>query len=311
MSANLKIVVVDPITDMEIERTVLSPLNANIVLGKCRSDDEIITLARDADGIIVHWIPITRKAIQQFTKCQIISRYGVGLDNIDLIAARERGIHVANVPDYCTEEVASQTLTFLLALSRRLCFLDRFMRQGLWKAGDGVRSIKRLRGQTLGVVGLGRIGRRVAQLAAPLGMRILGYDVQPPTDHGPVILADLETVIRESDYLTLHCPLIDATRHLINEATLRRMKPTSFLINASRGGVVDTPALVEALTCGQIAGAALDVFEEEPLAAEHPLRKLENVILTPHTAATSEEAFREIREGVARNLLHFFQQPRI
>jgi len=306
----LNIVVADAFTDMDVEKSVLAPLNADIVVGHCRSDDDVVALARDADALIVHWVPITRKAIEQLTRCQIITRYGIGLDNIDLTAARERGIYVANVPDYCIDEVASQTLGFLLALGRRIFLSDRLMRQGRWEIGDEIGPVRRFQRQTLGLVGLGRIGRRVAQLATPLGMRILGYDIQPPKDPGPVTLAGLETVIREADYLSVHCPLMEETRHLINAATLGIMKPTSFLINVARGGVVDTMALIEALTRKQIAGAALDVFEEEPLPLEHPLRKMENVILTPHTAAYSSDALREIREGVGRNVLHFFQRRR-
>lgn len=305
--AKLSIVLPDSLTDMEIERRVLAPLNANITVGHCRTEDEVVAMTRDADALMVHWVRITRQVIEQLTRCRIITRFGVGVEIIDLAAAREHGIHVANVPAYCTEEVASQALTYLLVLGRRIHMLDRLMHQGLWTM-EGIGGLPaRLRRQTLGLVGLGRIGRRVAQFAAPVGIRILGYDVQPPEDPGTVTLTDLETLLRESDYVSLHCPLTAETRHLINAEAFRKMKPTSFLINVARGGVVDTTALIEALAGKQIAGAALDVYEEEPLPAEHPLRKMENVILTPHTAAQSPDALVELREGAARNVLEFFQ----
>jgi D-3-phosphoglycerate dehydrogenase / 2-oxoglutarate reductase len=304
---NLKIVVADAFTDMVVEKSILAPLRADIVVEHCGPDDDIGALAQDADALIVHWVLITREVIERLTRCRIIARYGVGLENIDVAAARERGICVANVPDYCTDEVASQTLCYLLALGKRVFLSERLMRQGRWEVDDLIGPVRRFQKQTLGLIGLGRIGRRVAQLAAPLGMWIVGYDIQPPKDPGPVTLASFETVVRESDYLSVHCPLLEETRHLINAATFGMMKRTSFLINVARGGVIDTLALIGALTSKQIAGAALDVFEEEPLPLEHPLRKMDNVILTPHTAAYSLDALREIREGVARNVLDHFQ----
>ena len=308
--SQLNIVITDTgFPDIEVESRVLAPLNAAVTVGQCRTEDEVLALAHNADALMVQWAPITRRVIEQLARCRIISRYGVGVDMIDLDAARERGIPVANVPDFCIEEVAAHTLSFLLALSRKILPQDRVMRQGSWKVLDAIRPVRRLKGQTLGLVGVGRIGGRVAELAAPLGMRILGYDVAPPANLAGVRFADFETVVRESDFLSLHCPLIRETHRLMNSAVLARMKPSAFLINVSRGGVVDTQALVEALAGRQIAGAAIDVFEEEPLPADHPLRKMENVILTPHTAAYSEEAVAQLRRDTARNVLDFFQNP--
>jgi D-3-phosphoglycerate dehydrogenase len=237
----------------------------------------------------------------------MISRYGVGVDMIDLVAAREHGIRVANVRDFCIEEVSSHTLCFVLALGRKIVFQDRLIRKGLWQMGEALSPMERFSSQTLGLIGLGRIGMRVAKLATALGFRILGYDVQAPRDPGPVHCTDLETVLRESDFVSLHCPLTEGTRHMINAEALSKMKPSAFLINVARGSVVDTAALVEALSSEQIAGAALDVFEEEPLPAAHALRKLENVILTPHSASASSAAVKQLREQTARNVLEFFQ----
>jgi D-3-phosphoglycerate dehydrogenase len=273
-----------------------------------RTEEEVLAVTRDADALLVQWAPITRRVIGPMTRCKVISRFGVGVDMIDLEAAREHGIRVANVPDYCVEEVASHTLCFLLALGRKIIWQDRLMRQGAWIVVSTIGPVSRFQGQTLGLVGVGRIGRRFAQMAAPLGLRILGYDVKPAPDVGPVQLTDFETVLRESDYLSLHCPLTKETQHLMNPSTFAKLKTGAFLINVSRGGVVDTAALVEALETRKIAGAALDVFEQEPLPADHPLLKMDNVLLTPHLASYSLEAATQLRKSAARNIVEFFQK---
>jgi D-3-phosphoglycerate dehydrogenase len=295
-------------SNVDLEKRVLAPLQAQITVGHCRTEEDVLAIARDADALMVQWAPITRKVLAGLTRCRVISRYGVGVDMIDLVAAREHGIPVLNVPAYCMEEVAAHTLAFLLALGRKIVLQDRLMRQGLWKLGEYIIPMERFREQTLGLIGLGRIGRKVAEFAAPLGIRILGFDIQPPQDPGPVTLADFDTVVREADFLSLHCPLSDSTRHIIDADVFKKMKRTAFLINVGRGGLVDTQALLEVLTRKEIAGAALDVFEQEPLPADHPLRKLENVILTAHSAAYSVSAERQLREDTARNIVDFFQK---
>jgi D-3-phosphoglycerate dehydrogenase len=307
----LQIVITDVGTpDVNIEKGILSALDAEITVGHCRTEDEVLAVARDADALLVQWAPVKRRVIEQLTRCRVISRYGVGIDMIDLEAAKERGIAVKNVPGYCVEEVAAHTLCFILALGRKVVLQDRLMRQGVWKVGEFIVPVERFGAQTLGLVGLGRIGRRVADLAAPLGIKILGYDVQPSKELGPITPADFGTVVREADFLSLHCPLTDKTRHLINRDVFKKMKPTAFLINAGRGGLVDTEALLGALTSKDIAGAALDVYEQEPLPADHPVRQLENVILTAHTAAYSLAAKNQLREDVARNVVEFFKGER-
>lgn len=307
--AELQIVISDTgFPDADIETKILSALDAQVTVAHCRTEDEVLAVARHADAMLVQWAPITRRVIEQLSRCKFISRYGVGVDMIDLEAARDRDIRVANVPDFCVEEVAAHTLCFLLALSRRICWEDRLLHQGVWKGVvEIIGPVSRLRGQTLGLIGVGRIGRRFAEMAAPLGVRIIGYDVSPPPDVGPVELTDFETVLRESDFLSLHCPLIEATRHLMNAQTLAKLKPTAFLINVSRGGVVDTQALIEALAEKQLAGAALDVFEQEPLPPDHPLIKMENVILTQHIASYSTEAALQLRRDTAQHVVDFFQ----
>jgi D-3-phosphoglycerate dehydrogenase / 2-oxoglutarate reductase len=294
--------------DADVERNILSALDAEVTVAHCRTEDEVLAAARHADALLVQWAPVSRRVIEQLTRCRFISRYGVGVDMIDLDAAREHGIRVANVPDFCVEEVAAHTLGFLLALSRRICWEDRLLHQGIWKGVvDIIGPVSRLRGQTLGIVGVGRIGKRVAEMAAPLGVRILGYDVKPAQNVGPLALTDFETVVRESDFLTLHCPLVKATRHLIAAGVFEKMKPSAFLINVARGGVVDTDALVAALEQRKIAGAALDVFEHEPLPPDHPLIKMDNVILTQHIASYSAEAALQLRRDTAQHVVDFFQ----
>ena len=256
--------------DADVERDILSALDAEVTVAHCRTEDEVVGAAGDADALSVQWAPVSRRVIEQLTRCRFISRFGVGVDMIDLEAAREHGIRVTNVPDYCVEEVASHTLCFLLSLGRKIFWQDRLMREGKWSVANIIGPVSRFRGQTLGIVGVGRIGRRFAEMAAPLGLRILGYDVKPVSDAGVVHFSDLDSVLRESDFLSLHCPLDKDTRHLMNAQTFGKLKPGAFLINVSRGGVVDTAALLPPYIIGKIAGAALDVFEQEPLAADHP-----------------------------------------
>jgi D-3-phosphoglycerate dehydrogenase len=304
----LHIVVTDTgFPDAEIEKGILAALDAELTVAHCRTEDEVLATARDADALLVQWAPVTRRVIEQLTRCKVISRYGVGVDMIDLDAARDHGIRVANVPDYCVEEVAAHTLCFLLGLGRKMFWEDRLMHQGVWNVVGAIGTVNRFQDQTLGLVGVGRIGRRFAQMAAPLGLRILGYDVKPPADLGPVQLTDLETVLRESDFLSLHCPLTQDTKHLMNADAFDKMKSGAFLINVSRGGVVDTSALVAALATGKLAGAALDVFEQEPLPHDHPLVKMDKVLLTPHIASYSLAAALQLRRDTAKRVVEFFQ----
>jgi D-3-phosphoglycerate dehydrogenase len=304
----LKIVITDTgFPDTNIEREALAVLDADVVVGKCKTEDDVIAIARDADGLLVQWAPITRRVMEQLPRCRVIGRYGVGVDMIDLDAARDHKIRVANVPDYCVEEVAAHTLSFLLGLARKTFWEDRLMHAGTWNVVPTIGAVNRIYGQTLGLVGTGRIGMRFAQMAAPLGLRILGYDVKPPANPGPVQFTSLDAVLKESDFISFHCPLTKETQHLMNAAAFAKLKAGAFLINVSRGGVVDTAALVEALKDKKLAGAALDVFEQEPLPTDQPLLKMDNVILTPHIASYSTEAVLQLRRDTARRVAEYFQ----
>jgi D-3-phosphoglycerate dehydrogenase len=307
--SKLRIVITDSaFPDAEVEKKELAPLDAEITIAQCRTEDDVLAVTPDADALMVQWAPITRRVIERLKHCRFISRYGVGVDMIDLDAAQDHGIKVQNVPDFCVEEVASHTLGLLVTLGRKIVWQDRLVRQGVWSAVPVIGPLNRFRGQTLGLVGVGRIGMRFAEMAAPLGFHIRAYDVRPPKNLGPVQLTDFDTILRQSDYISLHCPLTKETHHLFNAAAFATIKKGCFFVNVSRGGVVDTQALVDALSSGHLAGAALDVFEKEPLPLDDPLLKMDNVILTPHLASYSLDAAAQLRRDVARHVTEFFRR---
>nr|WP_206204139.1 hydroxyacid dehydrogenase [Thermococcus sp. 18S1] len=292
----VKVLVAAPLHEKAID--VLKNAGFEIVYEEYPDEARLLELVGDVEAIIVRSKPkVTRKVIEAAPKLKVIGRAGVGLDNIDLEAAKERGIKVVNSPGASSRSVAELAVALMFNVARKVAFADRKMREGTWakKQAMGIE----LEGKTLGVVGFGRIGYEVARIAHALGMKVLLYDPYPNEERAKEVggtFASLEDLLRESDVVTLHVPLIDATYHLINEERLKLMKPTAILINAARGAVVDTEALVKALQEGWIAGAGLDVFEEEPLPADHPLTKLDNVVLTPHIGASTVEA--QMRAGV-------------
>ncbi|NJE02403.1 hydroxyacid dehydrogenase [Thermococcus sp. JdF3] len=292
----MKVLVAAPLHEKAIE--VLKNAGFDVVFEEYPDEARLLELVGDVEAIIVRSKPkVTRKVIEAAPKLRVIGRAGVGLDNIDLEAAKERGIKVVNSPGASSRSVAELAVALMFNVARKVAFADRKMREGTWakKQAMGIE----LEGKTLGVVGFGRIGYEVAKIARALGMNVLLYDPYPNEERAREVggtFASLEDLLRESDVVTLHVPLIEATHHLINEERLRLMKSTAILINAARGAVVDTDALVKALQEGWIAGAGLDVFEEEPLPADHPLTKLDNVVLTPHIGASTVEA--QMRAGV-------------
>jgi D-3-phosphoglycerate dehydrogenase len=276
--------------------------------------EDLVPQLEGADALMVQWAKIDRRVIESLSNCKVISRFGIGVDMVDLKAAGEHGIPVANVADYCIDEVSTHTMTFLLMLNRHLLTHHNHVAGKNWgKSGVAGGPPSRLSEQTLGVVGLGNIGRAVVRKAQGFGLKILGYDpyltAERAEDLG-VEKVELDDLLRRSDYVTLHCPLTDETRHIINAERLALMKPTAYLINMSRGPVVDQPALYEALKNGVIAGAGLDVLEQEPPDANDPLLTLDNVLLSPHTSSWSKEAIVELRRGVARNVVDALQGRR-
>jgi D-3-phosphoglycerate dehydrogenase / 2-oxoglutarate reductase len=293
---------------LEPEQRVLAPLGVALRPAQCKSEEEIIKLTRGADAVLNCYAKITSRVIENLDRCKIISRYGIGVDNVDVVAATRAGILVTNVPDYCIDEVSDHALALLLALARRIVAADREAKGGAWDVVAHA-EIHRLRGQTLGVVGFGKIAIAVASKAQALGLRVLAHDpyldVELIARHG-VQAVDLETLLRESDTVSIHVPLSPETRNLIGQGELARMKPTALLINTSRGGIVDEQALAVALKEGWLGGAALDVLNVEPPPPDHPLRQAPNLILTPHLAFYSRESVIELQtkaaEEVARAL---------
>lgn len=306
--SKFKVVIVDfgvpdkLVEDAEFEA---SGLDADLLKTSARTEEEIIPHVRDVDGMMVGFAPITRQVIESMTRCRVISRYGIGYNNVDLDAATERGIVVCNVPDYCLKEVSTHTIGFLLCLNRHIHFQDRYLRQGGWRAPNEM-APGRLTNQVLGIVGLGNIGRLVAKKAMALDLQVKVYDPYlPPATASElgVEMVALNELLESSDYVSLHCPLNDETHHLIGTAQLESMKPTAYLINMARGPVVDQVALTHALQNGLIAGAGLDVFEEEPLPADDPLTELDNVILTSHSSSWSEESGVQLRASTAKHVI--------
>jgi len=294
---SFKVLLADPISD-----DGLAPLLGDDRFELVERDEgDLARQLADADAVIVRsGTTLTRELIEAAPKLRVIGRAGVGVDNIDLDAATERGVAVLNAPAGNTTSAAELTFALLLSLARSIPAADRSMRAGEWDRTT-FRGIE-LHGKTLGLVGAGRIGAEVAKRARAFGMRVVAYDPYLPDERADtlgLVVAPLERVLEEADVLSLHVPLTEATENLIDAAALARMKPSAYLINAARGGVVDESALIDALREGRLGGAALDVFADEPPASDHPLRTLEGVVLTPHLGAATREAQRNVAQEIA------------
>lgn len=299
-----KVVITDhPFPTEEIEINMLGKVGAFPVFLKDVSEDTIIENAKDADAIMVTYAPITKKVISALTKCKIISRYGIGVDNIDIAEATLKGIKVTNVPDYCIDEVADHSIALLLAAIRKIPQLNNCVKQGNWDYRSFI-PMPRLCGKVLGVIGYGKIGRNVAKKAKVFGLRILAYDPYAANENnGADELVPLDVLLKESDFISIHCPLTVGTAKLINAETIKLMKPGVYIVNTARGGVIDEEALVEALKNGRIAGAALDVVVDEKDKSRE-LIGLPNVICTPHSAFYSEEAVQELQIRATEEVIY-------
>ena len=297
--ARAKVVLTDYVWEsLEVEKKILAGL-AELVPLQTKKPEEFIAQAADCDALLNTYAgPITAEVMEKMPKCKIIARYGIGVDTIDLDAATRAGIIVTNNPTYCIEEVAEHTMALLLACARKVAFYDRMVRGGRWAVPPG-KPLFRLAGSTLGLVGFGNIARQVAVRAASFGMRVLYADpfVKEGQFGEPGRKVELNDLFRESDFVSVHPPLTPQTRKMIGDDALSRMKPGAFLLNCSRGPVVDTEALVRALDARKIAGCALDTTDPEPLPDPHPLRGRENVIINPHVAWYSETAMVGLQAG--------------
>jgi D-3-phosphoglycerate dehydrogenase / 2-oxoglutarate reductase len=291
-----------------LEHDVISAAGGELIDAENRPLAEALTLCEDTDAVLFRRIEMTGDRIRRIARsgrCKIILRYGVGTDNVDVQAATEAGIIVGHVPAYCIDEVSTHALALLLACARNVVGAHRKLAQGDWDV-TRLESVGRLSGRTLGIVGLGNIGQATARKVAGWGLRVLATDpLVPPAEAAAVgaTLVDLDTLCAESDYLSLHCPLLPETRHLINERTLGRMRPGAIVVNTARGPVVKTDALLAALDAGRLAGAGLDVFETEPLPADSPLRRHPRLVLTDHTAWYSEESQRQLQRTAAEEIV--------
>ena len=309
----MKVVVTDYIeTDLEWEAEQLAAAGIGFAAFqlKGKSEDEIAAACADADGLLVNMVKITDSLLDKLPKCRLIVRHGIGYDNVDVAACTRHGVQFAYQPDYCKDDVAEHAIALLFACARKVVWsravLDASSAAGQWDLAP-VFPLYRLDGKTLGIVGVGRIGSRVYRKLRSFGFKLLANDPYLPDERKAELdgleFVDKKTLFSASDFVTLHVPLNDETRHLVDAEALGWMKPTAYLINTARGPVVDADALAQALRKRQIAGAALDVYAVEPPPPDFPLLGLDNVILTPHIAWASEESSQEIRQSMLNDFL--------
>lgn len=294
--------------DVATERALIEAAGGTLRVAQCETANDVIVAAQEADALLVQWAPITADVIAALDRCRVIVRVGIGVDNVDLDAARAHGIPVCNVPDYCIDEVADHTLALALTLARHLPFVDQRVRDGIWRITPDA-PMPAFRAMTFATVGFGRIARAVLDRARPFRFRRAAYDPYVPDaafDEAGIVRLDLDALFAEADIISLHSPLTPDTHHLVDAERLRQMKDSAILVNTARGGLIDTVALAEALDAGIIAAAGLDVFETEPLPDDHPLRQCDTALLTSHLAWYSEQSVpvlqRKAAEEVARAL---------
>jgi D-3-phosphoglycerate dehydrogenase / 2-oxoglutarate reductase len=287
--------------NLDREKQILDTANASLVVAPTGNDDELVALATDVDGILTCWKPVTEKVIRNAPRCQAISRYGVGLDNIDVAFSTRMGIVVTNVPSYCVEEVSDHAMAMLLALARKVAFYDRAIKGGTYDLRAGT-PLYRIKGKTLGIVGFGSIGRILCRKAKGFGLQVIAYDrelAKSNNKDGEVESVTFPDLLRRSDYISIHMPLTTETRHLFNLEAFRQMKRSAFLVNTARGDIVNPQDLLEALNNQLIAAAALDVLSKEPPDPADPLILHSRTIVTPHVAFNSEESLEELRDSAA------------
>lgn len=282
----------------------MSKVNAKIAKLQCRTEDDVINHCRDADALLTQYAPITRRVIENLDDVKVIVRYGVGVDNIDLEAATERGIFVANVIyDLC--DVADHTVSLILSLFRKIPWVYQRTKFGEWN-WKKFHPIRRIKGKTVGIVGFGRVGREVARRLRGFEVKLVAYDPYVASnvfEENQVKKVDFSTLLEESDVITIHVSLTNETRHMIGEKELKMMKQDAILINVSRGAVIDEKALYKALKEKWISAAGLDVLEKEPTEKDNPMLKLDNAIITPHMAWYSQSSLTEIQEKAAEEAL--------
>ena len=290
---------------LEHEKKEIAKLDAGFIPLQCKTEQDLISKACDADALLVQYAPITDNVLQHLGKLKIVVRYGVGVDCVDVDSASKRGVYVCNVPDYGVDEVSTHAMTLILDSMRKIQLLSGSVKNGRWDYKIS-KPIHRMKTLTLGIAGFGRIPRQVAKKAKEFGFNMIAYD--PFVEEAAIqeygaSKVDFDTLIRESDVVTIHIPLTNDTYHIFDKDVFSRMKRGSFLVNTSRGALIDESALIYALDSKILAGAALDVCETEPLDQNSPLRNYANVIITPHVAWYSEEAQVDLQRKAAEEVV--------
>ncbi len=302
----MKVAVTDfTFESLETERSVLEPMGCQVVGPAAKDRHDLAGLVADADAVITQFARLDAPIIAAMTRARVIVRYGIGVDNVDLDAARALKIPVCNVPDYCIDEVADHTLALILNLTRRIIAHHNRIRSGRWESGSPLATLKALKELTVGVVGFGRIGREVAGRLRAFKCPVLVADpVVPPSEieRTGCTSVSLDTLLRSADLVTLHCPSTPETRRMLNRSTLATLKRGALLVNVARGDLIDTPALIDALRDCQVGAAALDVCDPEPIEPSSPLMSMDQVILTPHNASASVPAVSALRNSVAQTV---------
>lgn len=302
----MKVVITDhEYPNLTYEKKVLAHDGIELEIHQCKTEDEVIEACREADGIINLYAPISRRVIESLEKCKVITRYGVGLDTIDLDAATENGICIANVPDYGINEVSDHALALIMSLLRKISFANQTVKNDVWDV-NLTKPIRRLNTLTIGLVGFGNIPKRLAEKVKVLGMHVVVSDPYLPKevakDHA-VELVSLEALCESADVISVHAPLTNSTKGMIGKEQFKMMKKGVYIVNTARGPVVDEEALLDALQNGTVVAAGLDVVENEPIDRNHPFIFMDNVILTPHMAGYSEESAEEMRSKTALGII--------
>lgn len=303
----LKAIITDyEYANVDLEKELFQKAGIELVTGQWKKPEELKEVVADMDGIITQYADMNREVIEKLQHCKIIIKYGIGINNIDVDAATEKGIYVCNIPDYGVDEVTNHAIAFMFALMRKLYVTDKDIRNGIWDYKRLV-PIQRFSSATVGIMGFGRMGQEVARKLAAFHVKIIAYDPvfnEEAAKRLNVEQVDFDTLLKNSDYLTIHCPATGSNTGIMNDEVFAKMKNTAYLINTARGAIVDQKALVKALRDGQIAGAGIDVYETEPIDKDDPLLKLNNVILSEHSAWYSETAIENLHVKAAKEVIH-------
>ena len=297
--SKLRVLVTDHgFPNLRHEETSIAAAGAELVVAQCKTPEDVIAAARDFDGLLVQWAPINAAVIASLTRCKVIVRYGIGVDNVDLVAAKAKGIAVCNVPDYGIREVAEHAVSLVLALVRQLPQIDQRLRSGTWKITPD-RPMPALHASTFATAGFGRIARTAHEMMAGFGCKRIAYDPYVTADAmkaAGVEKVELDALFARADVLSLHLPATAETKHFVSAARLTQMKKTAIVVNTARGPLVDTVALAAALKAGTIGGAGIDVYEKEPVEKDHALFGAPNALLTSHVAWYSESSIPKLQQ---------------